>query len=674
MIATTMREFLVAAPILRLLPLTGIFLCHRVIVASSATVAADRIDGATSSRAATDHSIDRDTMSSSSSASCVDDPTFTSMLGLPCSQHKRLLCDGFRSLGFDDADVDELLWRCPASCRVSHCYNEKGDVASVRLEQRRERKRTISTRHEQRREIKRTINPTKDLERVGGVSLVDAPSDIFEGTSSNRRRAAEEGEKACYPGWDKMCRDDPLFISPLSLPCSGHMTFDCRMTDFIGFTEEETKSLIISCPCSCRIECGTVTWEPTSSPTHGPTISHQPSVSPSTWPSVSPTVAPSRSPTLNPTHLPSQSPSEVPTPVPSSSPSVSPSAVPSESPSTLPSTAPTQYPSHVPTRAPTDGPTRQHSNSPSGEPSVSPTFSWSSSPSALPSELPSELPSQLPSRSPSDQPTNVPSFVPSTAPSVAPTATRSSSPSALPSSEPSDAPTPMHSAAPSTSIPPSFSPSSSHQPSASPSISAMPSISSEPSIAQTYTPSISPSSSPTENTVEDSIAEKDWSALAKSAIGREDADNTESDQPFLSTFSIILIASVAGGMVLLTASYCIISRALRRRRQDNDNEGPRILFMRSKSFANKFTNDNDEAGEADDYNGAASPVSAKRKPSRRYGPPERSSSRSESRVVQQRNGLACNGGVDSWLQGVFCAGPSGAARHGDNSISHRVAM
>ena len=88
-------------------------------------------------------------------------------------------------------------------------------------------------------------------------------------------------QPACYPGWDESCQDDPTFVSPLSLPCSGHQTFDCRMTDIIGFTEDEIYALVNACPCSCRIKCGTHTKEPTLSPTSAPTISPQPTKTPS---------------------------------------------------------------------------------------------------------------------------------------------------------------------------------------------------------------------------------------------------------------------------------------------------------------------------------------------------------------------------------------------------------
>jgi len=128
-----------------------------------------------------------------------------------------------------------------------------------------------------------------------------------------KRGNARTQQPACYPGWDDTCQDDPTFVSPLSLPCSGHQSFDCRMTGMIGFTEDEIYALVNACPCSCNIKCGTHTKDPTMAPTSSPTVSPQPTTMPTKYPTANPTSRPSHSPSASPTSSPSDSPSSNPT-------------------------------------------------------------------------------------------------------------------------------------------------------------------------------------------------------------------------------------------------------------------------------------------------------------------------------------------------------------------------
>ena len=441
-------------------------------------------------------------------------------------------------------------------------------------------------------------------------------------------------QPACYAGWSESCQDDPTFRSPLSLPCSGHQSFDCRMTDIIGFTEDEIYELVNACPCSCRIKCGTHTKEPTLAPSPFPTVSHQPSSKPSAAPSAQPTARPTTSPTASPT----LSPTFAPTKSPTLHPTLTPTKNPTESPS--------HFPSSIPTMTPTEGPTLMHSSSPSAGPSSRPSEKPSQEPSRAPTEFPTESPTRSPTSSPTPPPTLRPTLTPSSTPSTPPTL--------------------------------------SQQPSAEPTISHSPTISGKPSSAPSKTPSSQPTSEPSRLTMSPSAgpsvyvppAEK-WAALAKSSIGslNKRGDDEES-VPFLTTLHIIIITSVGGAMVLLTVLYCIISRSQRRRRDANlandEEREPKVLFMRSRSFADRFNSSHgkEEVYEDDEehHRKSKSPYHYNYRDTRRGL--ENINSQYSMVDYPRNSGIPCVGGLNA----LFCAAQPPPTPGGDSSVQFRVAM
>ena len=148
-------------------------------------------------------------------------------------------------------------------------------------------------------------------------------------------------------------------------------------------------------------------------------------------------------------------------------------------------------------------------------------------------------------------------------------------------------------------------------------------------------------------------------------------------------------------MVLLTALYCLLSRSKKSRRNssnsdDDDDGGPKVLFMRSKSFADRFnnkTNDKEDAYDNDEENHRKS-----NSPNHNYRDYDdrrrrgRDADESNYSVggYPRNNGLSCNGGcngnprdnrADGWgLQGIFCAAAPPPTPAGDNSVKYRVAM
>jgi len=164
-------------------------------------------------------------------------------------------------------------------------------------------------------------SPQQQLQSESGQANLAMPPKGEAGKQGNARTLfpipmkddGEAQQPACYPGWDATCQDDPTFVSPLSLPCSGHQSFDCRMTGMIGFTEDEIYALVNACPCSCSIKCGTHTKDPTMAPTNSPTVSPQPTTMPTKYPTANPTSRPSHSPSASPTSSPTDDPSSNPT-------------------------------------------------------------------------------------------------------------------------------------------------------------------------------------------------------------------------------------------------------------------------------------------------------------------------------------------------------------------------
>ena len=200
----------------------------------------------------------------------------------------------------------------------------------------------------------------------------------FDGMS--RGLLSSEPKRACFWRWDVSCQDDPTYRSKYGLSCQQHVKFDCL--SFLGpFAESEVEELVERCPCSCRVECNTFSWEPSSSPSARPSISFAPTPAPTSDPTPSPSARPSAMPTLYPTHLPTRTPTAGPT------------------------NQPTLYPTNLPTEVPTAGPTKQPSSPPSSAPSKTASSSPSGGPSPSPSSQPSSDPSVFPTDSPSVSPT-----------------------------------------------------------------------------------------------------------------------------------------------------------------------------------------------------------------------------------------------------------------------------
>ena len=143
---------------------------------------------------------------------------------------------------------------------------------------------------------------------------------------------SSEPKKACFWRWDASCQDDPTYRSKDNLNCEKYQNEDCP--DLFGhFTQPEVSELIQRCPCSCRIECNTSTWDNSSLPIPTDVPSSEPSTSLSNNPSSKPSASPVSSPSFSPTKRPSKSPSASP----ESSTSVSPSSTLTMSPTARPS-------------------------------------------------------------------------------------------------------------------------------------------------------------------------------------------------------------------------------------------------------------------------------------------------------------------------------------------------
>ena len=170
---------------------------------------------------------------------CVDDPTYKSKAGLLCAQHASLDCSGFEHLGFSSQEVDELLRKCPVSCRVEPCVSiDDQDIVD---------------------KDERSIFPTLQSDQQQGRKQAQ--------TYHVRRRTSEE---ACFEGWHASCQDNPLYVSPIQTDCSiARSIFQggrCAQAITIGLTLAEINEMLLNCPCSCEVECGTV--QPITSEIH----------------------------------------------------------------------------------------------------------------------------------------------------------------------------------------------------------------------------------------------------------------------------------------------------------------------------------------------------------------------------------------------------------------------
>ena len=151
---------------------------------------------------------------------CVDDASYVSKLGMTCSDHSPFICEGLVSVNLISGhELDNLLDRCPISCRVPRCAKY---LPPLKSPQRRAQVESGP------------FDDERDL-------LITFPS--------------QDGDQ-CFVGWDPSCQDDPAYESPLGgLPCSEYVNTQCALFRHVGFTEEQMLSFINSCPCSCGIEC-----------------------------------------------------------------------------------------------------------------------------------------------------------------------------------------------------------------------------------------------------------------------------------------------------------------------------------------------------------------------------------------------------------------------------------
>ena len=166
---------------------------------------------------------------------CVDDPSYKSKAGLLCAQHASLDCRGFEHLGFSPQEVDELLNKCPVSCRVEPCLSID-DQDTVQADK-----------------DERSISPTSQAVKQQIRNQVQ--------TQYVRRRTFEHYEGACFEGWHASCQDNPSYVSPIQTDCSVARMFEggkCAQAIVIGLTLAEVNEMIVNCPCSCEVECGTV--------------------------------------------------------------------------------------------------------------------------------------------------------------------------------------------------------------------------------------------------------------------------------------------------------------------------------------------------------------------------------------------------------------------------------
>lgn len=208
---------------------------------------------------------------------CIDNPNFTSALGLNCAQHKKLVCSKLGSVGLSADQLKELLSNCPSSCDVTAC-----DGNDDKSNDRYDDLIAMGTRD---RDSKSDSTSTKKLTNVGAMNKISRNLDEFG---------------ACFPGWDQSCQDDSSYMSPIGLECNGFQTMGCDVFSKVGFTDEEVEELKSRCPCSCQRACPAPTALPSSTPsTSPPTL--VPTFLPSSLPSSRPIGSPTRAPTFPPT-------------------------------------------------------------------------------------------------------------------------------------------------------------------------------------------------------------------------------------------------------------------------------------------------------------------------------------------------------------------------------------
>ena len=190
---------------------------------------------------------------------CDDNPRYISPIGLTCSQHASLdvNCEAFSLMGMQEDLVGELLRNCPRACRIRTSGGGGGGCDGETSH-----KTYLGGADEQ--------SPTLIFPRSASIAASTENLAALNRKSLNEHKVQNVPE-ACHAGWDRNCQDDPLYRSKYGLTCAHHQKLDCEAFVGVGFTEYEAFQLVVSCPCSCGIPCGTYTEAPSASPSSIPT-------------------------------------------------------------------------------------------------------------------------------------------------------------------------------------------------------------------------------------------------------------------------------------------------------------------------------------------------------------------------------------------------------------------
>ena len=178
---------------------------------------------------------------------CHDDTTYVSPVGFACSDHSQLDCNGFRHVGFSDREADELVRRCPSSCRVASCENDDDDDDDETSTTSTSKPTTALVHAQQLRKLHQTHQEPKwRAARSDGVILTSHTSHKVGGTSTRTGDTIHAHNDPpppsnCPVDWDPTCQDDPFFHTHVGFHCAAHSNLDCTMFEKIGFTELQVR-------------------------------------------------------------------------------------------------------------------------------------------------------------------------------------------------------------------------------------------------------------------------------------------------------------------------------------------------------------------------------------------------------------------------------------------------